>query len=75
MLRELTPYDHLRRFYRLCTVHFKRKIHEIRTAIETPEALDAMYSLVSSQPLPDFSRTMKIIESGGPKARGMIVEN
>lgn len=26
LLRELSPYDHLRRFFRLCTVHFKRNI-------------------------------------------------
>ncbi|KAH7917286.1 hypothetical protein BV22DRAFT_1108596 [Leucogyrophana mollusca] len=26
LLRELDPYDHLRRFFRLCVVHFKRNI-------------------------------------------------
>lgn len=68
-LRDLGPYDHLRRFFRLCVVHFKRNIHELRAYI-TDEVRLAMLSLASSTPHPDIEGAIKIIKKGGPKARG-----
>ncbi|KAF8955028.1 hypothetical protein BDZ97DRAFT_1634183, partial [Flammula alnicola] len=69
-LRDLTPYDHLRRFLWLCTIHFKRNIHEIRKFI-SPEVAAAMYSLSSSQ-MHDIEKAFEIINAGGPKARAWL---
>ncbi|KAF8157089.1 hypothetical protein B0H34DRAFT_798402 [Crassisporium funariophilum] len=69
-LRELTPYDHLRRFFRLCTIHFKRKIHEIRSHV-SPDVASAMYSLISCEPH-DIEAAFNVINAGGPKARAWL---
>lgn len=68
-LRSLNPYEHLRRFLRLCISHFKRHVRELRTST-TKEVQVAMLSLASSQPHPDLEGTFRIIEQGGAKAAG-----
>lgn len=68
-LRSLDPYDHLRRFLRLCVSHFKRNVLELRSSI-TKEVQQAMLSLASSQPHPNLEGTFEIIEKGGKKAAG-----
>ncbi|KDR73410.1 hypothetical protein GALMADRAFT_141907 [Galerina marginata CBS 339.88] len=70
-LKDLSPYDHLRRFFRLCTIHFKRYIHELWNSLPA-DIISAMYSLISSEPLPDFDGTCKIISKGGPKAKAWL---
>ncbi|KAF8994773.1 hypothetical protein BDQ17DRAFT_1251365, partial [Cyathus striatus] len=62
-MKDLTPYDHLRRFYRLCTVHFKRHINYLRS-YETTEVIDAMYSLASTT-MHDITPICDIIRNSG----------
>ncbi|RDB26058.1 hypothetical protein Hypma_006546 [Hypsizygus marmoreus] len=70
-LRDLDPYDHLRRFFRLCITHFKRHIRALHPYI-TKEAYFAMLSLSSSQPLADLEGTFRVIELGGKKAASWL---
>lgn len=66
---DLTPYEHLLYVYRLCVLHFKRKIKELGDKI-SKEVRVAMLSLSSSQPLPDIDATLDVIRAGGKKAEG-----
>src|SRR5215469_974757 len=68
-LHALTPYEHLERFYRYCVTHFMRNITKMRSQI-TPKVREAMISLASSEPLPDFEGTLDVIRGGGKKAAG-----
>ena len=68
-LQELTSYEHLCHFFRLCTVHFKRNIHDLRQTIPS-EVSAAMYSLASSQVLANLDDLLQKIQSGGPAAKG-----
>ncbi|KAF8187531.1 hypothetical protein BJ912DRAFT_926768 [Pholiota molesta] len=70
-LSTLSPYDHLRRFFRQCIAHFKRKIQELGSHI-SPEVKAAMLSLASAEPHPDLDGAFKIIENGGPKAKAWL---
>ncbi|KAJ7219839.1 hypothetical protein C8J57DRAFT_1095131 [Mycena rebaudengoi] len=70
-LRSLTPVDHLRRFYRICTIHFKRNIQELRPHISGTVRI-AMLSLSSSHEHPDLNGALKIIENGGKKAKAWL---
>jgi hypothetical protein len=69
LLRTLDPCDHLRRFLRLCTTHYKRNIRELRP-YTTQQVRAAMLSLSSSQVHPDLESAFRIIENGGRKAKG-----
>lgn len=68
-LRDLNPYDHLRRFYRVCITHFKRNVLALRTHVSS-EVYSAMLSLASSEPQPDIEKTYATIRRGGRKAQG-----
>ncbi|KAG2137941.1 hypothetical protein DEU56DRAFT_736613 [Suillus clintonianus] len=68
---DLSPYDHLRRFYRLCVAHFKRNVHALRTHV-SDEVYSAMLSLATSEEHPDIQRTLSIIRRGGPKAAAWL---
>ncbi|KAJ7800656.1 hypothetical protein B0H14DRAFT_3092562 [Mycena olivaceomarginata] len=68
LLRTLDPCDHLRRFLRLCTTHYKRNIRELRP-YTTQQVRAAMLSLSSSQVHPDLELAFRIIENGGRKAK------
>lgn len=70
-LKSLGPYEHLKRFFRLCVTHYKRNIHEMRGKI-TPDVRAAMLSLASSEPHPDLDGTFTLIRRGGRKASGML---
>ncbi|KAF8974325.1 hypothetical protein BDZ97DRAFT_11979 [Flammula alnicola] len=70
-LRNLSPYDHLRRFFRLCIVHFKRHIHDLRLYISNDVRI-AMLSLASSEPHPNIEKAFQLIDGGGPKARAWL---
>ncbi|EIW73871.1 hypothetical protein CONPUDRAFT_147995 [Coniophora puteana RWD-64-598 SS2] len=70
-LCDLGPYDHLRRFYRPCVVHYKRNILAIRSHI-TSEVQADMFSLSSCEPHPDFEGTLKLIANGGKKAKAWL---
>ena len=43
-LKDLSPYDHLRRFFRICVTHFKRNVSDLRAQIP-PEVKFAMLNL------------------------------
>ncbi|KAF8997022.1 hypothetical protein BDQ17DRAFT_1249116, partial [Cyathus striatus] len=67
MLSELSPYDHLKHFYRLCNVHFKRNVNELRGKGVSSSAIEAMFSLATTVPQ-DLKHLYAVIEAGGPKA-------
>ncbi|KAJ7834333.1 hypothetical protein B0H14DRAFT_2363848 [Mycena olivaceomarginata] len=71
LLRTLDPCDHLRRFLRLCTTHYKRNIRELRP-YTTQQVRAAMLSLSSSQVHPDLESAFRIIENGGRKAKAWL---
>ncbi|KAJ7256624.1 hypothetical protein C8J57DRAFT_982448, partial [Mycena rebaudengoi] len=71
LLRTLDPYDQLRGFFRVCTTHFKRHIHDLRHCT-TKKVRDAMLSLSSSQIHPDMPAAFQIIENGGRKAKAWL---
>lgn len=68
---DLDPYDHLRRFYRLCITHFKRNILALRGQV-SKNVYDAMLSLASAEAHPNIRTTLSIIRQGGKKARGKV---
>ncbi|TDL13756.1 hypothetical protein BD410DRAFT_720612 [Rickenella mellea] len=70
-LQDLTQYEHLARFYRLCITHFKRKIRELRSSI-TPEVQVAMLSLSSAEVHPDLQGAFATIRAGGKKANAWL---
>ncbi|KAG2125773.1 uncharacterized protein EDB93DRAFT_1243973 [Suillus bovinus] len=70
-LCDLTPYDHLRRFYRLCIVHFKRNLRPLQSQV-LKEVYNAMLSLSSSDAHPNFQRTLSVIRGGGRKAEAWL---
>lgn len=68
-LSDLDPYEHLARFYILCTVHYKRGILKLKDQV-SPDVLQAMHSLSSIQPHPDFDGAIRKIKAAGKKAQG-----
>jgi hypothetical protein len=72
-LGNLNPYDHLQQMYRLSTVHFRRNAFKLHASV-TPRVYNAMLSLSSFEPHPDFEQTLGIIRAGGKKAKGIIFQ-
>ncbi|KAF9231054.1 hypothetical protein BU15DRAFT_29339, partial [Melanogaster broomeanus] len=70
-LGDLNPYDHLRRMYRLCTVHFRRNAFKLHASV-TPQVYNAMLSLSSFESHPDLEQTLEIIRAGGKKAKAWL---
>ncbi|KAF9472113.1 hypothetical protein BDN70DRAFT_909218 [Pholiota conissans] len=70
-LKSLDPYDHLRRFFRLCLVHFKRHIHDLKP-YTSDEVRAAMLSIASSEIHPDLEGAFRIINNGGKKAQAWL---
>lgn len=70
-LSELDPYEHLKRFFRLCIVHYKRNIRALRNHV-SHEVYTAMLSLATSEPLPDLNKVLEIIRAGGDKASRLL---
>lgn len=70
-LSDLGPYDHLKRFFRICETHFQRNAFAIKHYVGD-KAWDAMMSLCSSEPHPDIQKTFEIIRAGGNKAKGRL---
>ncbi|KAG2741734.1 hypothetical protein P692DRAFT_201652917, partial [Suillus brevipes Sb2] len=70
-LCDLNPYDHLRRFYRVCITNFKCNVLALYTYVSS-EVYSAMLSLASSEPHPDIEKTYAIIHGGGRKARAWL---
>ena len=68
-LHALTEYEHLARFYRYCFAHFTRNVTALRNHVSS-EVRQAMMSLASAEPLPDFEGTLQLIRTGGKKAAG-----
>lgn len=69
-LRKLDPYDHLKRFYRICTVHFKRNINDlVKRAKLSYEVKQAMASLSSSRHHSDINGALNTINAAGPGAQ------
>ncbi|KAF7969562.1 hypothetical protein HWV62_26919 [Athelia sp. TMB] len=71
LLRNLTPYDHLKQFYRVCVTHFKRNVHELR-GIVSNDVQAAMLSIASSEPHVDLEGTFAVIRNGGKKAKAWL---
>lgn len=69
LMQDLNPYDHLRRFFRLCITHFKRNIQSLVHSVDH-KVLEAMYSIASSEAHQNFDETLDLIRKGGPKAKG-----
>ena len=67
---ELDPLDHLRHILRLCYVHFKRNVLELRGSVPQ-DVYDAMLSLATAEALPNLPAVLQKIRSGGKKAIGM----
>ena len=72
LLKDLGPYDHLRRFFHICITHFKQNVNDLRSQI-SPEVRSAMLSIASSDPHPDLDGAFEIIEKGSAKAKGKIL--
>ncbi|KAF8122014.1 hypothetical protein EV363DRAFT_1405257 [Boletus edulis] len=70
-LQDLDPYDHLRRFFRVCIVHFKRNIRPLKHEV-SHSVIEAMYSIASAEPHQDFEATLTRIRRGGAKARAWL---
>ncbi|KJA22509.1 hypothetical protein HYPSUDRAFT_215715 [Hypholoma sublateritium FD-334 SS-4] len=70
-MKLLNPYDHLRRFFRLCLVHFTRNVRELQAAI-SEDVRQAMLSLASSEPHQDLEGAYARISAGGKKARAWL---
>ncbi|KAJ8468567.1 hypothetical protein ONZ45_g17202 [Pleurotus djamor] len=70
-LCDLGPYEHLQRCYKACIVHFKRNIHDLRHHT-SKETQDAMLSLASAEPHPDFNKALEVIQKGGKKAKAWL---
>ena len=65
----MTAYAHLAHFYRECTNHYGRKIHNLGDAIDE-NVCTAMYSISTAFPLPDIEGIFALIKNGGAKAAG-----
>lgn len=63
-LRDLSPYDHLHRCFRYCTVHGHRNVEQCGVSKDVKEL---MHKLMSVE-LPDFEETVRRIEEEGGKA-------
>ena len=69
-LRDLDPYDHLKRFYCLCVVHFLRNLAPLKKTVPS-QAYKAMASLSSFEKHHDLNATLQTIRAGGRKANGV----
>lgn len=69
-LCDLNPYDHLCRIYHLCIFHFRRNIQKLRTVVSS-NVYNAMLSISSFEAHPNFDNMLRIIRSGGKKAKGI----
>ncbi|KAG6374675.1 hypothetical protein JVT61DRAFT_4044 [Boletus reticuloceps] len=70
-LSSLGPYDHLKRFFRICETHFQRNAFAIKHYVGD-RVWDAMMSLYTSDPHPDIQKTFEIIPAGGNKAKAWL---
>ena len=70
-ISSLTPYDHLCCFYRLCTAHFYRNLQSLDGTVPK-DVLRAMRSLALAERHPNIEATFAFIQSGGPKATGIV---
>ena len=72
-LSDLDPYEHLKRTFKLCTVHFKRHINDLRHQLPS-DVLDAMLSLSTTKQLRDLNGVFEKIRMGGKKASGLFLD-
>lgn len=78
LLTDLTPYEHLLRIFRLCTIHYERNIDKYSDKdLQSPQVSglqvrEAMKSLSSPEPLADFDGTIRTIKLGSKKAKGTL---
>ncbi|KAJ8589143.1 hypothetical protein M405DRAFT_768039, partial [Rhizopogon salebrosus TDB-379] len=71
LLRNLEPYDHLRRFYRQCLAQYKRNICSLRGQVHKDVEV-AILSIASAEPHPDLQGALKKIKKGGKKAAAWL---
>lgn len=71
-VRDLTPYQHLARMYRLCGTHHNRGVEAVVKQVP-PErryaVKEAMQRLSALEPMDDFESVKETIRSGGDKAK------
>ncbi|KIJ32919.1 hypothetical protein M422DRAFT_265259 [Sphaerobolus stellatus SS14] len=67
-LHELTPYEHLKRCFRVCFQHYLTRVRGVQTHVSSSVS-QAMMSLYSADPLSNFDGTLAIIRQGGKKAQ------
>ncbi|EJD42614.1 hypothetical protein AURDEDRAFT_168425 [Auricularia subglabra TFB-10046 SS5] len=72
-LCDLSPYDHLARFLRLCTVHFKHNIKRLEHRVR-PAVYKDMWSLAATETHTDFLGACERIWKGGTAAANWIKE-
>lgn len=75
-IRDLTPYQHLARMYRLCGTHHNRGVEAVMKHVPPDrryEVKEAMKRLSSLEPIEDFEKLKKTIRSGGEKAKSMCL--
>lgn len=71
-VRDLTPYQHLARMYRLCGTHHNRGVEAVIKTVPPDrkfEVKEAMQRISSLEPMEDFESIKKTIRSGGDKAK------
>lgn len=65
-IQHLTPYEHLKRCLRYCTVHYKRNIKKIEVKKGANAAIiNLMYSLCTPEVLPDLDARLQRIQTEG----------
>ncbi|KAG6826455.1 hypothetical protein H0H92_015743 [Tricholoma furcatifolium] len=72
LLTDLSPYEHLHRVFRLCTVHALRNIHDARGI--TDEVRNLMRSLICMEH-PAWDRTLEEIRTLGGKVGADWIQN
>ncbi|KIJ51998.1 hypothetical protein M422DRAFT_243573 [Sphaerobolus stellatus SS14] len=70
-LHELTPYEHLKRCFRVCFQHYSTRVRGVQTHVSSSVS-QAMMSIYSADPLPNFNGTLTIIRQGGKKAQDWL---
>ncbi|KIJ26158.1 hypothetical protein M422DRAFT_272789 [Sphaerobolus stellatus SS14] len=70
-LHELTPYEHLKHCFRVCFQHYSTRVRGVQMHVSSSVS-QAMMSLYSADPLPNFDGTLAIIRQGGKKAQDWL---
>ncbi|KZV93882.1 hypothetical protein EXIGLDRAFT_767640 [Exidia glandulosa HHB12029] len=70
-LCDLTPYEHLARIFRICTVHYKRNVKKLKGKV-SDEVYNAMWNLAGTETHTDFDAACALIRAGGVDAANWL---